>query len=529
MARLADTLITGASVRTLDPARLSATAVAVTGGVITALDDAATALRGPSTEVIDLAGATLTPGLVDGHTHPLLGVEQFTGLDLSGCRNVMELREQVAAAARQAHRGEWVSGFALDHNVFAGQPISSAAIDDVLGDVPAFLRLYDGHSALVSTTALEHAGIDGLREFGQRAQIVCDSAGRPTGYLIEHAAMELVHSVMPAVPLAERQRRAREVLSAMAATGLTGGHVMDGTAQTRELLGRMEADGDLPLRLRLAPWCMPGTDPAELVELQRQGGRRWRVGAVKFFIDGTVEGGTAWLDQPDCHGQGTHSFWLDPGEYTRSVRYLAAAGVQTCTHAIGDAGVRHVIDTLDGAGTRGVRHRVEHLETMPDDLVKRLAANGLVASMQPSHTAYTKADHSDEWSRRLGGTRANRAWRCRDLREAGAVLVLGSDWPVAHYDARLVLGYARQRTLPGSAIPPVTPEQALTGLHALEGMTSQAALAVNEEDVAGRIAPGYRADLTAFPVDPVTAPADEVAGAPIRLTMVDGAVIHRAG
>jgi hypothetical protein len=91
-----------------------------------------------------------------------------------------------------------------------------------------------------------------------------------------------------------------------------------------------------------------------------------------------------------------------------------------------------------------------------------------------------------------------------------------------------VLGYARQRTVPGSAIPPITPEQALTGLQSLEGMTSQAALGANEENVAGRI-PGYRADLTAFCVDPVTAPADEVAAAPIRLTMVDGAVTHRAG
>jgi predicted amidohydrolase YtcJ len=314
----------------------------------------------------------------------------------------------------------------------------------------------------------------------------------------------------------------------MAATGLTGGHVMDGPDAALDLLASIETGRDLPLRLRLAPWCMPGTDPGDLIGLQRRHGRRWRVGAVKFFVDGTVEGGTAWLDQPDCHGQSSESFWLDPADYTSTVRRVAAAGVQTCTHAIGDAGVGHVIDTLADAGTGGVRHRVEHLETMPDDLVKRLAASGLVASMQPSHTAYTRADHSDEWSRRLGPERAERAWRCRDVRDAGVVLVLGSDWPVADYDARLVLGYARDRALPGSDVPPVTPEQALTGLQSLEGMTSQAALAANEESAAGRVAPGYRADLTAFSLDPVTAPADEVADAPIRLTMVDGAVTHRA-
>ena len=179
MSRTADTLITGASVRTLDPARPAATAVAVIDGVIAALDDAATELRGPSTEVIDLAGATLTPGLTDGHTHPLLGVAQFSGLDLSGCRDVADLRGRLAAAARRAGRGEWLLGFGLDHNVFAGQPITSAAVDDVLGGVPAFLRLYDGHSALASEMALRLARIDGPREFAQRAQVVCDAAGAP--------------------------------------------------------------------------------------------------------------------------------------------------------------------------------------------------------------------------------------------------------------------------------------------------------------------------------------------------------------
>src|SRR3984957_5464564 len=240
---------------------------------------------------------------------------------------------------------------------------------------------------------------------------------------------------------------------------------------------------------------MPGPAPPRDAGGRPGAARRWQVAAVKFFIDGTVEGGAAWREQPGCHGHSTDSFWLDPGEYLRAVRHLAEAGVQTCTHAIGDAAVQHVIDTLDGVDTRGVRHRVEHLETMPDDLVKRLAASGLVASMQPPPPAYTKADRSDEWSRRLGAERADRAWRCRDIRDAGVVLVLGSDWPVAHYDARLVLGYARERTLPGSRIEPVAPGQALTGLQSLEGMTSQAALAANDEDVAGRVAPGDRAPL----------------------------------
>ena len=526
MSRLADTLLVGATVRTLDPARPTATVLAISDGTIVALDDAALELRGARTSVIDLAGAILTPGLVDGHTHPLLGAEMFVGLDLSDCRSLPDLRDSLAGAARGLARGEWVQGYALDHNVFGGAPIDKTLIEDVLNGIPTFLRLYDGHSALANNAALEAAGIHGPRQFDQRSEIVCDSEGRPTGHLVEHAAMQIVSEAIPPMPLAERRERVMGVLNAMAASGLTGGHVMDGTDESVELLTRLEEDGELPMRLRLAPWCMPGVDLDQLVDAQRRMGRRWAIRAVKFFIDGTVEGGTAWLERPDCHGQSTDAFWLDPAEYTKAVQHFVAARVQTATHAIGDAGVRHVLDTLEDVPTGRVRHRVEHLETLPLQQAHRLARLGVVASMQPSHSAYTKADHSDAWSTRIGDERANRAWCCRDMRDAGATLVLGSDWPVASFDAREVLSYARLRRHAGTDTPPVLPDQGLTGLMALEGMTSQAAEAAGESAVAGRIAPGFRADLTAFTVDPVAAPADEVGEAPIRMTMTDGQVTH---
>lgn len=309
----------------------------------------------------------------------------------------------------------------------------------------------------------------------------------------------------------------------MAATGLTGAHVMD--AADLELVGAVAEETVLPVRLRFAPWCMPGADEEALealVALQGRGGRHWRVGGVKFFMDGTVEGGTAWLEHPDCHGQGTEAFWPDPGAYSEAVRFLHRAGVRTATHAIGDAAVRHVLDTVESLGPDArLAHRVEHIESVPSEMVSRFARLGVIASMQPPHSDYTRADHTDEWSRRLGGTRAARAWRLRDLRNAGAVVALGSDWPIAHHDARAVLATARS---PRGAAAART---GLTGLQALEGCTTHAALAAGEAHVAGRIAVGFRADLTALAVDPVTAPADEVAHAPVQLTVTGGHIAHR--
>lgn len=346
----AELILTGAKVRTLDPDRPHATAVAVRDGVIAAVGDETDVRdwRGPGTEVVSLAGAHLVPGLVDAHSHPVWGLDMATGADLSGVRDLDGLRGALRDAARI---DGWVIGFGLDHNVFGGRPVHRALVEDVLGGAPAFLRLYDGHSALVSEAALALAGVTGPRSFVQRSEVVCDSDGRPTGHLVEHAAMELVAEVMPRPSYAQRRTRLVELLSAMAATGLTGAHVMD--LGDPELVGAVAEETVLPVRLRFAPWCMPGADREdldELVALQGRRGRHWRVGGVKFFMDGTVEGGTAWLEHADCHGQGTEAFWPDPAAYTAAVRQLHAAGVRTATHAIGDAAVRHVLDTVQGLG-----------------------------------------------------------------------------------------------------------------------------------------------------------------------------------
>ena len=160
---------------------------------------------------------------------------------------------------------------------------------------------------------------------------------------------------------------------------------------------------------------------------------------------------------------------------------------------------------------------------------RRCAAEGVAVSMQPLHMQWRRADRSDAWHVRLGPERAARAWRTRDLLEAGVPLALGSDWPVAPYDPRLGMAWARLRRAPGDRdAPAFEPEQALTGLEALEGYTVRAAAVVGDEARGGRIAPGLRADLTGFAEDPLSCPADDLVDLPVRLTMVDGRVVYTA-
>lgn len=533
----ADLAVLGATVHTLDPTRPSASAVAVRGGVIIAVGDDAEIRHhcDARTEIVDGTGTTLTPGLTDGHLHPVHGSQMTSGLDLSSCRDIDELRTTLGEARRALTAGSWILGWGLDPNILGGRRPHRWMIDDVLDDAPALLALFDAHGALASSAALRLAEVTGPVDLPGNSEVVCDADGRPTGELLEDAATSIVQRAAPGFGDAETADLLADVFTRMNAVGLTGGHAMDLNNGSLPALRLLEERGAVSLRMRLAPWCQPGIDGhglRELVDLQGTGGRLWTVAGVKLFMDGTIDNGTAWLHHPDCYGESNRPFWLPPQEYADAVGALAGSGVATATHAIGDAAVSFVLDCLAEHGLPRIgaaRHRIEHIETVPDELIARFAASGAVASMQPSHLQYTRADHGDNWSNRLGGERARRAWRCADLLRAGAPLVLGSDWPIAHFDPREVLAAAQLRHLPSQPDRgPVQPEQALTPHEALEAMTRTPAVAAGERDIAGIVRPGFRADLTGFGADPLTASPTELAEAPVRLTVVDGAPVHRA-
>jgi predicted amidohydrolase YtcJ len=533
-----DLIVLADTIHTLDanPRIQPVQAVAVSDGTVTAVGSRADAQgwRQAGTRVLELGSATLTPGLVDCHMHPVFGLDLTIGVDLSGASTLDEVRGLLSAQA--ANDDDWLRGWGLNPNAFCTVPLHRSVLDDVSGGKPALIRMFDGHSAVANSRALDLAVVRGRYEFEQASEVVCDADGVPTGLLLEAAAMELVQRHIPQESFTRRKSRLAELLRDFARSGLTGGHIMDHSEESTKLFQGLEADGELPLRLRSAPWCMPGTSEEDWKTLARTigtGGRRWSVEAIKLFVDGTVDNGTAWLYEPDVYGESTAPFWPRPEEYSAAVRYFAARGIPTATHAIGDAGVSHVLAALESLGgvvpadmLRRTVHRIEHIETVPDDLIARFKDARVVASMQPSHcTHYSLADHSDNWSTRLGTERADRAWRCRDLREAGVVLGMGSDWPIAPFEPLPILADAQLRRRPGHPEQqPIAPAQALTALQALEGYTSHAAKAAGLWDVSGSIAVGKRADFTAFELDPLTAAPDELAASSVLGTFVDGEI-----
>lgn len=529
----ADLAILGASIRTLDPNRPRASAVAVRRGTIAAVgsDAEVRELCDAETQLVDGAGVSLVPGLVDAHIHPFL-VEQTAGADLTRCATLAEVQSELARERRETGGDDWVLGWGIEYGVFGDAPITSEAIEEAVGGAPALITFFDQHTAVATSRALELAGVTGPRSFSEGAEVVVRD-GRPTGELREDAAIDLVRRLLPELTEEERYARVAALQREFARVGLTGLHVMDGSPSSFDLLRELEGNGDLLARAIVPFWLKPETAPEEMEELlplRDERGELWRGGVAKFFIDGVIDTGTGWLYEADTLGDGTAPFWPDPDRYARAVELFARAGFQCATHATGDRGVRAALDAYAATGAApGVMHRIEHIETLQDADLPRFAAEGVAASFQPLHMQWRRADLGDSWALRLGPERCARAWRVRELLHGGAVCPLGSDWPVAQYDPRIGLAWARLRRTPGDPAAHVfEPQQALDGIEALEGYTVAPARVAGEAAISGRIAPGHRADLTGFAADVVETPADDLPELPVRLTVVGGRVVHEA-
>jgi predicted amidohydrolase YtcJ len=522
----ADGAILGASIRTLDGDRPWASALAWRDGVLVAVGDdvEVRGLLGPRTRVIDGRGLAVVPGLTDSHIHPFWGTRVTRGVDLRSAGTLDEVRARLAA---DPSRG-WVLAHSARYEAFG--ELRADAIAEAVGSRPAVIYFFDGHTALASHTALALAGIDGAREFEESAEIVVDAGGRPTGALLENAAMGLVNAIVPQWTDAERLDAYAATLRRLNAVGLTGAHVMVGTPELLDDVRALEERGELTLRMVVPMHQEPAISDEEVerrLALAGEHGRRWRGGTAKFFLDGVLESGTAWLLEPGPHGENAHPFWPSVERYAELVRRFTAAGFSAITHAVGDGAVRGALDAYEAAGppARGM-HRVEHIETLDDADAGRFAALGVAASMQPLHMeGLDDPGAGSAWRTGLSAGRYQRGFRSGDIAASGAVLALGSDWMVADFDPRVGMAWARLRRTPGRPErTPYLPAQALSAERTLRGYTTEPAQVVG--DVTGRLRAGLPADITAFAADPLELDADELPGLPVLLTVVDGEVTH---
>ncbi len=515
----ADLILTNATVYTVDGSRPWASSLAIKDGLVLSLEEHE---RGPNTEVVDLDGAFVMPGLVDVHNHHALAgraalFELNFGLD-AGLDDIL-----AAVRARAAGLGpdEWVVGGAWASTLVSTLSRSSArhALDEAAGGRPVMLADDSRHNRWVSSRALELAGVTAASADPPGGEIVRDPAtGEPVGVLLEAAGVAVERALSETRTLTDEQHAAasRHGIGTLHSFGVTAFQDAGVSADILRALKTLDDAGEL------RAWVVSsllindpifGFDPIGTALLEVAGqyrGEHHRPDFVKIFLDGVPPTRTAAFLEPylpdDVHGACHHGATTMPGEELEGwLRTAAAAGLSAKVHCTGDASVRATLDAVEKVRAEGfteARFQVAHGQFVHPDDIPRFAALGVAADISPF--LWVPGVIPAAIAEVLPGDRAGRMQPNRSLLDDGALIAGGSDWPVSESPNAwegihgLVTRQDPTGTFPGA----LWPEQAITLAEAIDAFTLAAARAMGLGDVTGSLVPGKSADFVVLDRDP---------------------------
>jgi predicted amidohydrolase YtcJ len=519
-------LVLADRVHTMD--RAGVNALLIRDGRIVATGAAAELRQAaPGTDLLDLRGTTITPGLTDAHVHLTEWAFARREVDLTGVASPAAAARAVAEHVAQQPL-PWVRGRGWNPHLWGAGIPHRRTLDDAVGDRPVALQSHDMHALWVNSAALAAAGIDASTPDPDGGHIVRDAAGQPTGLLLEWAG-RLVTDAFPAPTPAEAVAAVRDAQVELHSLGITGVHSFPGVHLVEPdplpVLLALRELGQLSLRV-LQHIRLERLDDAIRLGLRSGFGDEWlRIGALKMFLDGALGSRTAWMREPYEGSDDVGMSTMAPEVFRANVARAAAAGIASTVHAIGDAAVCLALDVLCDPALRvaALPHRIEHVQCCPEDRFGDAAAAGVTCSVQPAHlvTDWSIAD------RHWGTDRSRGAFAVGSLLRRGTVLAFGSDVPVEPVDPRRGLHAALTRQdLHGQPPGGWFADERITALEALGGYTVGPARAAGLQPPAGTLAPGAFADFAAWDRDLVAAPHD-VLRMECVTTVVNGTVVHQ--
>ncbi|HEY5642210.1 MAG TPA: amidohydrolase [Woeseiaceae bacterium] len=512
-----------------------AEAVAMKGGRIVLVGSTPDALelQGEATRVVDLAGATVIPGLVDSHTHVFELGAKLDAVDLTDVATEQEAVALVAARAKSVPDGEWILGAGWDEGAWANHYPDKALLSEAVPNHPVFLDSLHGFAAWANQAALDAGGITADSEVPTGGEMRLGEDGAPTGLFLNRATT-MLDAIVPPPSRETLIRQLLMGLNQMAADGYVTVHNAGLDSRAMSVLEQLEEEGRLPIRVYamlslrdeelIRQWIEKGPDADNDSMLVTR--------TVKAYYDGALGSRGARLlydyeDQPGHRGVSGDGYGFDRALNTAAMK----AGFQVAIHAIGDAGNREALDILEAVfeedpSSRNNRHRIEHAQVIAPDDIPRLSQLGIIASMEPPHAMEDKA-----WAeKRLGPERILGAYAWRSLRETGAHITFNSDNPGS--DHSIFYGLHSAITRQDKNKQPEGgwyAEQRLSAEESLRAYTNWSAYASFRENETGIIAAGRWADLTVMDIDPLVLAEDgpfDILEGRILMTIVNGNVVY---
>ena len=522
---LADLIFVGSNIVTMDPDQPTVDAVAVRGETITAAGtvDEVRALEGPSTRVVELGDGALLPGFIDAHGH-FLGVGR--GLDtlslhsppVGDVTTIDELVAKIAAwiAEQEIPPGEAVTGRGYDDSLLAeGRHPTAADLDRASTDHPIVLTHVSGHLSAVNSAALVASDITAETADPPGGHIRRVAGSREPNGVLEETASRLIR-VDRGTPPAEEEtdaliRRSIDVYLSYGTTTIQDGGASGQFAETLHAAADRE-----PLKADVAAFIRAGS-MEEIEALEHEADYRGgaRVAGVKFVLDGSPQGRTAWVTEPyvegppgapaDYRAYGT----MEPEVYKERAAALIRRGVPFLAHANGDAAMDLMLDGVDEA-LAGMEtapdHRsvIIHAQLMRADQLDRAAALNVVPSFFSAHAFFW-----GDWHRRsFGEERGNNVSPVRWAIDRGVNFTVHNDAPIVPPDIMRLVSITVNRTTRSGHI--LGPHQRATVEEALHAVTLGAAYQYFEEDTKGSITVGKQADLAILESNPLTSDPAEL-------------------
>ena len=544
----ADWVLRNGAIYTLDSKERRAQSLAVGGGTILYVGDDAgvEAFVGPESRVIELGGKMVLPGFIDSHSHPSGALIQAVAVSLYDLRSLEQYLEAVRRFAEENPDKQAVRGSGWSNALFPVTGPMKEDLDAVVSDRPVQLGSGDGHSSWVNSKALELAGITRDTPDPEGGVIERDpSTGEATGTLRE-SATGLVAAVLPPFTMEERMAGLLAFQEMAAKDGVTTARVAAiglsaaGDLDPSEVVAyeRLESEGKLRVRFRgslLLPPDAPVERIRELVaERERQKEGLFEIDAVKIFVDGVVEGETAYLLEPYLHRPDYRGELLwNPDHLKEMVAAADREGFIVHIHAIGDAATGLALDAFQFAreknGPRDARHQVTHLQLVTPSDVKRFASLAIIAVPQPFW--FSKGGFYDAIEAPyLGEERASREYPMKSFFDAGVTVASASDFPVTIPFSPVVgmkMGITRSFD-PANPEMVLGPEERVSLDQMIASFTRNGAFAARLEDRLGSLEVGKVGDVVVLDRNLFEVPTDQVGEAKVLLTLFEGREIYRA-
>jgi hypothetical protein len=552
----ANLILVNGRVLTVDSADRVVQAVGIAGNRVAAVGTTAEVERAaaPNARRIDLAGRTVTPGLVDAHIHfSGGGADRLYVLDLSypNVKRIADVVAAVRAKAATVTKGTWIQGRGWDEGKLAERRVITAKdLDAASPDNPVVLTQTTGHYVVANSAALRRADITKDTRDPPGGTIDRNADGTPTGLLRESAA-GLVRRLVPPRSAAETEAGIRDFVKAFNAEGMTGVKDPGISSQTWDIYRKIERDSALTVRV-FALWAggrsaegaqrLIAERAAMTTPNENPGDDHVIAGGVKLFADGSGGARTAWLYDDwnkDYRGVDTGNRGY-PASNADTIRMLIRmyhdAGMHVSVHAIGDRAIDWVVDTYDQAmrenPKKGLRHGIIHSNIPTDraiDVMARLQRDFDAGFPEPSATFTWWL--GDTYAGNFGPARSLRLNPFKTFRAKGMTWANGSDFGVTPFPARYGIwaAIAREPLLGVYGKDPFGRAESVDVHTALRAVTIWAARQMFLEKKIGSIEVGKYADLAVWDRDFYTVPTGEIKDAKCLMTIFDGRVVFDAG